>query len=229
MSTWDSRAFTCPDCETRGAITLARGVHGSRVPAVRRDVLARAFHRATCAGCGATIEVRRTLLYTDLERGHWVLVAAPRELARWPELEVELRAGVERGFGLGSPLAATTAPRRVRLVIGYEGLREKLVLWQAGLDDALVECMKVRLVASEPALAAPGSLLTVDAIGDGDELTVAWWPDATAAAPTRRVVLPGAWLVEADRDRDALRARFPELFAGGFVSIHRLLGPRYST
>ncbi|MBK7076456.1 MAG: hypothetical protein IPH44_29610 [Myxococcales bacterium] len=222
MSTWEIRTLTCPHCDGSTSAELARGIHGSRVPAVRAAVLARRFHQVACEACGARIEVARSILYTDLERGHWVMALAPSAWPAWRDHERALFDGVARGFTHGSPLVTHLAPNRVRLVRGYEGLREKLVLWQHGHDDALIECVKARLLANAPEFAAAGSSLIVDAVADDGALAVAWWPAADAPRPTRTVEVPAAWVADADRDRDRLRARFPELFAGGLVSLARV-------
>lgn len=75
------------------------------------------------------------------------------------------RAIFDRAF-IGSPLAAPLREGfKVRLVFGVEELREKLVIWRAGFDDSLIECVKLELVKAEPALALASRLL-VDAIDD---------------------------------------------------------------
>ncbi len=154
----------------------------------------------------------------SLLRG-WKVIAAD-QVSAWRRWERAVQDSVTRGFALGSPLAEAATPRLVRVVIGTEGLREKLVLWQHGLDDGLVECAKLRLVAGQPARAAPGAALVVDAVTADGGLAVDWWP-APAGPPARRLVLTVDDLAACDRDRAALRARFPELFAGGLVGLMR--------
>jgi hypothetical protein len=93
-------------------------------------------------------------------------------------------------------------------------------MWQRGLDDALVECAKLRLVAGQPSLASPGAAVVVDAVTAEDDLAVDWWPTPDGP-PRQRLRLTARDLGACDRDRAALAARFPELFAGGFVSLAR--------
>ena len=54
-----------------------------------------------------------------------------------------------------------------------------------------------------------------------------WLPATESRRPARRIVVPPEWIRQADADRASLHARFPELFAGGFVSIHRLFDKLY--
>jgi len=226
MWTWDDRLLWCPGCAAGLRARRSTGVHLSIVPELRDDVLARRFHRVVCHGCAAPIEAQRPLLHIDFERDHWVLVANTGELGLWPAYEARLRDNVARVLGRGSPLMQELAGRlRVRLVFGHEELREKLLIWSAGLDDAVVECLKLRVYAADPALAAPGSRLLVDSYHD-HALDLLWFARAADARPARVLITPSAWLRDTDRDRAALAARFPELFGGGFVSAARLVAAR---
>lgn len=222
MWIWDDRLLHCPPCAVELRARVSTGVHLSCVPALRDDLLARRFHRVACHGCSASIEVERPLVYTDFERDHWVLVANAGELGRWPAYEARLREDVARVLGRGSSLMQELAGRlRVRVVFGCEELREKLVLWDRGLDDALVECLKLRVYAADPSLAAPGSRLFVESYR-GDALDLQWFARATDARPARSLIAPPEWLRDTERVRASVAARVPELFEGGFVSAVRL-------
>lgn len=217
-----ARAIRCPACGAEQRARVAVGVGAGRAPEVRDDVLARRLHRAACA-CGQAIRLEAEFEYVDVERRQLVLVGRADQLAAWPALEARLRAVVHRGIELGSPLVQPFAREvRSRVVFGAEVLREKLVVWEAALDDGLVECIKIRAFAADPALAAPGSRLVVDAVGADDALACCWFPRADGP-PARRVELPPSWVADAYRDRGSLEARFPELFRGGFVDVHRIL------
>jgi hypothetical protein len=223
VSTWSTASFHCPRCASELRAPVALGVHITRIPEVRDDILARRFHRVACAACGGTTEIVTSFVYTDFGRGQWILVATPDQLPRWRDWEAQLRRDLSHAFDRGSPLAHELADRlAVRVVFGCEELREKLVVWEAGLDDALVECVKVRAFASDPALAAPGSRLLVERAAPTDELELLWFAHAGDPVPKRSFVTPAAWLRDTDRDRRSLATRFPEVFAGGFVSAARL-------
>jgi hypothetical protein len=217
MSTWESRTFVCPRCSAAVTMRVALGVHVERAPHVRDDVLARRLHSTACA-CGATVRADAHFEFADFDRRQLFLVGRRAELASWPALELKVRATVKR-LVLGSPLtSALVNGLTARLVFGVAELREKLVLADAGLDDALVECMKVRAFAADPTLASPGSRLLVDEVTADDRLRCMWsGEDGTASG----IELPAAWVRDAARDRGSLAARFPELFRGEFVSVDR--------
>lgn len=222
MSTWTELAIACPRCTAQIRARVAEGAHITRVPHVRDEIVARRFHGFACGTCGETIRVHKSFVYTDFGRKHWILVALAGEMSAWPDWEAQLRRDVAHAFDHGSPLVhEITRGFQVRVVFGYEELREKLVVWDAGLDDALVECLKVRALAQDPGLAAPGSRLLVHRVDPDDRCHLHWYARATDPAPARALALPAEWTADVVRDRASLAARFPELFGGGFVSVNR--------
>lgn len=222
MTIWCERVVRCPGCGTAQTAQIARGANAGRDPHLRADVLGRRLHRVACA-CGLAIHVEVAFEYLDIERRQLLLVGRTDSLAAWPELEARLGAVVRGALERGSPLLEPFAREvRSRVVLGAEALREKLIVWEAALDDALVECVKLRAIAAEPALGAPGSRLVVEAVRADDALACGWAPRA-GAPPARWLELPAGWVRDAYRDRGSLEARFPELFGGGFVDVRRIL------
>jgi len=212
VSTWFSEAVSCPHCGHEQQARLAHGVHAVRAPEVRDQILARTFHVVTCAVCHQTFVAQRPLVYTDTERKHWIHVALADHRPRWPELEDQTSDVFDRAF-TGSPLAREVAERmKVRLVFGLDELREKLVLWGANLDDRAIECLKLDLIRQDTALAH--AALIVDAVAPDHALTV-------LVDRERTITVDGAVVDAFDTDR-RLPSRFPELFGGRYVSVHRL-------
>lgn len=216
MSTWQDTTTPCPRCANAVAVRVADSVHISRVPHVREQILARTFHSFTCAACAETFTVAKRFVYTDLDRDEWLLVALASDEASWPTWESQLQKDLTAAFDHGSPLVHRFARRmRARVVFGYESLREKLVIWDAGIEDAVIECIKVRAIAQDPTLA--GSQLTVDRISDAGAIDLI----ARSGATVRELAVPASWLGDADRDHASLVARFAELFSSGYVSLRR--------
>lgn len=223
MSTWFVERVTCPACHMEQDARLAHGVHASRAPEVREQVLSRTFHRITCTACSMRFVVNRELVYTDMDRRQWLQVGFTDHRPRWPELETMALRTFERAF-IGSPLAAELRERfKVRLVFGVEELREKLAIWRAGLDDAVVECAKLMMCARLPELALIPRLI-VDTIDDKG-LTVSCVDVSDAV--TSQFVISNSVMDDLSDRHDELVRYLPELFSGTFVSTYRLLGHRY--
>jgi hypothetical protein len=222
MSTWQHVTVRCPRCASDVSVRVADGVHITRVPHVREQILARTFHTFTCASCSSMFPVTKRLVYTDFDRDHWILVGLAGDEATWPASEAQLNKDITMAFDHGSPLVHWIANRiRSRVVFGYEALREKLVIWDAGIEDGVIECMKLRAIATDPTLGAAGSQLVVDRIGDDGSIHFIW-RERAAAAFVRELAVPASWLAETDRDHASLVARFAELFGSGYVSFRRL-------
>jgi hypothetical protein len=222
MTIWCERVIRCPRCGIAQVAQVARGANAGRDPHLRDDVLGRRLHRVVCS-CGLEIRVEATFEYLDIERRQLLLVGRADSREAWPDLEARLRTIVRGALEQGSPLLQPfVRDVQSRVVLGAEALREKLVVWEAALDDALVECIKLRAFAADPSLAAPGSRLIVDAVGADDALAC-WWSPRADAPPARRLELPARWVRDASRDRGSLEARFSELFGGGFVDVRRFL------
>lgn len=180
----------------------------TRISSPRATILARELSR--CA-CGAALAA--PCAYIDLERRQVVRVE-PAPPDSWRTLEATCAAELSQLLVHNSPyLGKLVHELRFRLVFSLEELREKLVLWSHGLDDAVIECVKIRAFTDTPELASPGTRITVDSVADDDTLTCHW--------STSILHLPGTWVRDAHRDRDSLTRRFPELFTNPFVSTGR--------
>lgn len=145
MSTFASVPLPCPSCGHTSTVRLAESANAARHPPFRAQVLAGTFMRFVCEQCHEATVVERELLYTDLPRGQAIGV--------FPSERRGDGGAMERGFdtmvdqlALEPGLAGRTLPMR-RIVFGYAELREKLICADAGLDDRVVEALKLVLLA----------------------------------------------------------------------------------
>lgn len=153
MSTWDDVTVACPFCAHSFQVQIASGLHISRLPHIRERILDGELHRFDCPACSRRIEVRRPIIYADFDRGDWIEVWPAQELARWPELATKCAASHRRAFERGAPMLRAHAERfRVRIVFGYDELREKLLVWDARLDDLSIECLKLVAIRHDPSI-----------------------------------------------------------------------------
>lgn len=147
MSTFRSRQLVCPTCATSFPITILKGIHITRLPEVRGAILDGTFHAFACPGCGMRLRVEEPgVVYTDFERGHYVVVEA-RGASGIPERARAHVQEFEDAFVHAPEIARELGRALVhRLVFGLGALREKLMLWDAGLDDRVVEAIKLDLL-----------------------------------------------------------------------------------
>lgn len=157
MAAWHDVELACARCATSFVAKVATHLPAARV---------------ACQSCGDTIEVAQPVIHTDFERGHWIEVRPPSELARWRDLAIACRATFARAFERGAPILRDRAPAfRVRLVFGEDELRDKIAVWNAGLDDIVVEHAKLLAIRDQPSIFGVRDRLLVRAV-DGDRLIV---------------------------------------------------------
>ena len=216
MSTWYSAIVSCPSCGHDFEGRFVRGANASRSAALREAALAGTLNRPACTACGKTHDTDATVVYADPERGHWIMVAHHGDLARWAEIE---KAGLTAfRTSLETAVGRDFANVRVRIVFDLDELRERLIVWDADLDDAVVECVKLQCLTERPAMRGPAGRIRVVRVS----------PDSLVM----RVIDGGNVRAEFEVSRDVAaqiaadpvwRSRFPELFQDGFVSLDRYL------
>ena len=148
MSIFYPYSLSCPGCAHAYEINLVEGLHISRMPALRQQILESRFHQFVCPMCNQQTHVECPLIYTDFERGHYVAIeqGRPTDWQRVRDRHVQV---FHESFAQGPPVAQHLgAALQTRLVFGFASLREKLLLWDAGLDDLVVEAIKGDVLAA---------------------------------------------------------------------------------
>lgn len=146
MSTWEPHVFDCPTCGEPIRAQLLKGMHITRLPEVKAAIRDGTFQVFVCEGCNTPTHVEKPTIYTDFEAGHYIGVELP-DTPDWAEAKQRHRKVYDQAVLLGPPVAADLASRmRHRIVFGLRALREKVLAWDAGLDDALVEVAKLELL-----------------------------------------------------------------------------------
>lgn len=224
MSWFETTEFDCPRCGERFHGATAETINATRMPAARDRIFDGSFNRVRCSRCGASMHVDRTFLYSDIRREQFVHVFPLREAHDWPRLETVAEQTFHDAFH-PSPPAMQEASRRfaVRAVFGLRALADKLRLWDAGLDDALVELQKLELYTGEPALRRRGDAL-LDVVGVDREAghVEVEARSASGAWEVERFGLSLARYRELEASRAELEERYPGLFLRPFVSVRRL-------
>lgn len=109
-----------------------RTVNVTLDPALRKKVLEDSLHSAQCPNCKQSIEFQSDLLYHDMDRQFMIsLVRSERE----PPFTLDTKF-LERARGV-------TPKHRLRFVTSYNQLREKILIFEAGLNDFAVELLKM--------------------------------------------------------------------------------------
>lgn len=148
MSLWQPFGVRCLDCEASYDIELMDALNASRHPMLRDAILEQSLHRPRCPHCGLQVAVEFETVYTDFGRGHYVGVCVGNGSTWRTDLERH-RAAFDQSFTLGPEIANEIGwGLMTRMVYGLGALREKLIIWDAGLDDYIIEAVKGDLIGS---------------------------------------------------------------------------------
>jgi len=228
MSSFVVSTLTCPKCQMEFEAGTAESLNVTRMPWAREQILGGIFHRVTCSHCGVESRLERDFLYSDGGRGHVVMVHGVSELPRWRELEElasrtfheTLAAGPARAYEL-------TGHTKLRVVFGLRGLVDKLRVWDAGLDDGVVELVKLELFTTTPELRTlPDVQLGVSAVDDdAGRIELEAW-SLTDARPSSWWGASLARYHELAAHKVELEERYPGVFFRPWACWRRLANER---
>ena len=163
MSTYEPVKVSCRQCGEEVFQQLLVGMHITRLPKVRSSIIQESFQHFECSSCHFVTRVEKPTIYTDFERKHYVGVELP-EVDDWRARVAAHRTAFEQSFFWGPPTAQEMGRAMMtRVVFGLQALREKLLIWDAGLDDRVIELGK-RHVLTESGVDPDAHLLRLSSV-----------------------------------------------------------------
>jgi CpXC motif protein len=223
MSTYRLQEIHCPSGHGFEA-EVFDSLHVSRRPDIRDQILDGTFHRFTCPRCDQAFLVENRLAYTDFPRRHWFTVFPRIDLRHRDVLaEFARRSFQDTMVDRAPSLVQGWAPDMIqRAVFGLAALREKLVVLDAGLDDRLVECLKLQLFRGTGLVLHPDSYLHVVAV-ESDTITMHYSPPG---GTPRSLPVPRELYAMLEVEQAGLREEHPWLFDEIVVDYRSVLAPR---
>jgi hypothetical protein len=227
MSITHTEAFVCT-CGATVEASIADSLNAARHPNLKELLFARELHRFRCAACGSLFVVDKALFYFDMPRRQFVCVFPPGERADEAEHIRVTLATFDKVLGAEAPAheRALSGEFLLRLCYGYEELREKIAIDDAGLADLTIESLKLNILRQEPWF-AEHQVLTVrfDHIReDGSLLFHPEWIDGPPDEESLRDLAVERSAYDAlDAEYDQLLARCPGLANGPHCSLLRLI------
>ena len=223
MSLFRPVNLICPSCGTLIVMEAVGSVNADRRPDLRDAILEDRFQDVTCGSCGKSFRLQPEFNYLDVGRGQWIAGMPAARMPQHLEVEDEVSAAFAQFYGAGAPQAAREvgAGLTVRLTFGWPAIREKLLLAGAGLDDAVVEMMKLDLLRRLPsAPLGPGTELRL--VRATDDLLALVWIDTATEKGQGEIVLPRAAYDEMLEGVEAWAGVRAQLTDGPFVDIQKL-------
>ena len=226
MSTFVDRNIPCPSCSFVQVRSVAKSLNGPRVPEVVDEILAARFQRYACDECGTSYTVDLPLVFLDFDARIWIGMFPLAWELRWAELEDQPRESWSKNMIDHAPpiVRSMSEGFRIRAVFGLDALREKLLCFHAGLDDAYLELLKLDLMRStEGLLFHPGhrpSLIEVD--DEGLVFAIDGMSESGAPRPGRLEV-PRARLEGMRMDPAAWEPALRKVKQGPYVDVGRIM------
>jgi hypothetical protein len=147
MSTFVPAKIACRCGETY-PVEVATGLHISLRPDLRQRILDGEFHRFRCPHCATIMQIDGLLAFTDFPRRQWFTIAPGNGLPSRTKWLALARDSFEATMVRNAPEMVVGWGREMtrRLIFGLASLREKLVILDAGLDDRVIELLKIQLL-----------------------------------------------------------------------------------
>lgn len=223
MSTFEPARVRCR-CGHEQDVELANSLHITRRPDIRQQILDGAFHRFGCPACGQTFQIEKLLAYTDFDNNHWYTVVPDDELPWRGERVAFARQVFDKNVvERAPPMIQELAPKLTqRVIFGLASLRDKLICFDAGLDDRLLEALKLQLLRDLELAFTPGTYFYLVEV-TATELVFEY--AAPSASETRRMVVPRDALDELAREQPQIASTLPELWNGIVVDYRVILVP----
>lgn len=134
MSLSEEQPITCPGCKATSVARIHRSVDVTTDPALKEQLLTGRLFTFVCPSCGRSSRVvHPELVYHDMQRGYLLQMDA---LGKFDAASLR---------GLESSLPAVT-----RVVRDSNALLEKVKVFDAGLDDRVIEVLKLVLASQKP-------------------------------------------------------------------------------
>jgi hypothetical protein len=229
VSTFVKLDVACPACGVVADRMVATSINASRSPEWRETILAGRFQRFACvsADCDEVVTPLLPFPYIDFHRKQYIGVFPTASEAEWWKHEREPEGAFERNLGrLAPPIAQPIGEgMAVRTVFGLTALREKILVLDAGLDDAIVEVLKLRLLVGRDDLSSDPEDRPRFVGVDGDLLEFrATRPADAGARDVYKLTVPRSDLDAVATDDDLLPI-LDALRAGPYRDCGRLLVP----
>lgn len=224
MSLFNPTSLNCPHCGQSFSFDLCASVNADRRPDLREAILDETFQRATCPHCQGSFRMEPQLNYLDVQRGQWIAAFPRQRVDDWKVLEADARQSFDQAYGPGTSAAERELGEslKARVVFSWEGLREKLLAFDAGLDDATLEELKLLLMRDmqEPPLPVGAELRLTAVSPGGAELTITVLD--REGQPLESLDVPRDLLDEVTSDPEGWAELDTALRAGLFVDAQRL-------
>ncbi len=138
MSSSAEQTIPCPRCRVPAPFLLWESVNATLNPELKEKLLSHELFRFACPACKQTSELVYPLLYHDQQQKLmvWLLIPDEHDEISLDRASLEMEKTALEGY-------------RLRLVTTANTLIEKILIFDSGLDDRVIEFIKAMLWQDE--------------------------------------------------------------------------------
>ncbi len=168
--------ITCPECGQEHKITIWDSLNGDLDPEAKAQLLNGTLFRFQCTKCGHQSNLQYSILYHDMRNNAMVYFVHPdavdetiESLSEWDEkLDIKMD------------------DYRKRVVCDQNALREKAIIFDNGLDDRVVEIIKLMYLANAQDQHPDNEVSAIYLMVNDDELSLQFFAEQPMVAPVPR-------------------------------------------
>ena len=223
MSLFKMMNVTCPSCGKATTMQAVGSVNADRRPDLRDAILDNTFQNVTCEHCATDFRLEPEFNYLDVGRGLWLAALPGREMLEFRTTEPIAQDTYDTAYGKDAPAEAQVVGQGLtpRVTYGWQGVREKILLAEHGLDDVVAELCKLELMRHLDQAPVGGNvecrLYAVD-----DTVLTFFFLDMDSEAVLDEVQAPRALYDEVAAKLTAYQALIDRLTDSVFVDIRKL-------
>ena len=142
MSQVSTQNVSCPHCNHEQNFTFWNSLNANLDPDAKQSLMDGSLFRFKCEKCGYEANVNYNILYHDMDHDTMVYLVdanSTEDVAKVMSAMSQYLIADKDASGVSAELAKT----RNRVVANANRLREKAIILDAGLDDRIVEIVKL--------------------------------------------------------------------------------------
>jgi hypothetical protein len=162
MSRMGTVEANCPECGRSQRVTVCHSINVTVSPNLKDELFQDKINTFSCEQCGKTIRIALDLLYHDMDKG--IKICEQYSDVDMKELEGSVESRIASVFRVTIPRS-----RYKRIVRSREDLKEKIMIFDDGFDDRVMEFLKVAFTVTGDLNLEPGTPIKIYYSGKAEE------------------------------------------------------------
>lgn len=143
MSKHSMKEITCPQCGNKQNYMIWESLNGDLDPEAKKRLIDGTFFAFKCEQCGHEANIVYDILYHDMSHNTMVYFVHPDKVETTMKYMSDAQKNMANMVSGVGDMANNIMKTRNRIVTDQNRLREKAIIFEAGLDDRVIEIIKL--------------------------------------------------------------------------------------